>query len=89
MQHFSEVMRDIDVFVTPTRRGGVVGATNLTGHPQVAVPNGFSKQGTPYSISFVGGLYKDADALLLAHAYQQVSDFHLRHPDIDAQPMPQ
>ena len=89
MQHFSEVMRDIDVFVTPTSRGGVVGATNLTGHPQVVVPNGFSDQGTPYSISFVGGLYKDAEALLLAHAYQQVSDFHLRHPDVDAQPMPQ
>jgi len=88
MQHFSEVMRDIDVFVTPTSRGGVVGATNLTGHPQVVVPNGFSAQGTPYSISFVGGLYKDAEALLLAHAYQQVSDFHLRHPDVDAQPMP-
>ena len=89
MQHFSEVMRDIDVFVTPTSRGGVVGATNLTGHPQVVVPNGFSDQGTPYSISFLGGLYKDAEALLLAHAYQQVSDFHLRHPDVDAQPMPE
>jgi Asp-tRNA(Asn)/Glu-tRNA(Gln) amidotransferase A subunit family amidase len=89
MRHFSEVMRDIDVFVTPTSRGGVVGATNLTGHPQVVVPNGFSAENTPYSISFVGGLYKDADALLLAHAYQQVSDFHLRHPDVDAQPMPE
>jgi len=88
MQRFSEVMRDIDVFVTPTSRGGVVGATNLTGHPQVVVPNGFSEQNTPYSISFVGGLYKDADALLLAHAYQQ-SDFHLRHPDVDSQPMPE
>jgi len=88
MRLFSETMRDIDVFVTPSQRGGVVGATNLTGHPQVAVPNGFSDEGTPYSISFVGGLYRDADALLLAHAYQQVSDFHLRHPDVDAQPMP-
>ncbi len=88
MRQFSEAMRDIDVFVTPTSRGGVVGATNLTGHPQVAVPNGFSDENTPYSVSFVGGLYKDADALLLAHAYQQVTDFHLRHPDVDAQPMP-
>jgi len=52
------------------------------------VPNGFSDAGTPVSISFVGGLYKDSEALLLAHAYQQVSDFHLRHPDVDAQPMP-
>jgi len=86
MRQFSEVMRNIDVFVTPT--SSVVGATNLTGHPQVVVPNGFSDEGTPYSISFVGGLYKDAEALLLAHAYQQVSDFHLRHPDVDAQPMP-
>jgi Asp-tRNA(Asn)/Glu-tRNA(Gln) amidotransferase A subunit family amidase len=89
MRRFSEVMRDIDVFVTPTSRGGVVSATNLTGHPQVVVPNGFSAEGTPYSISFVGGLYKDAEALLLAHAYQQVSDFHLRHPDVDSQPMPE
>ncbi len=89
MRQFSEVMRDIDVFVTPTSRGGVVGATNLTGHPQVVVPNGFSAQNTPYSISFVGGLFKDAEALLLAHAYQQVSDFHLRHPDVDSQPMPE
>ena len=89
MRHFSETMRDIDVFVTPTSRGGVVGGTNLTGHPQVVVPNGFSEEETPYSISFVGGLYKDADALLVAHAYQQATDFHLRHPEVDSQPMPE
>ncbi|MFQ5742404.1 MAG: amidase [Acidobacteriota bacterium] len=88
MRHFSETMRNIDVFVTPSFRGGVIGATNLTGHPCVVVPNGFTEEGTPVSISFIGGLYKDAETLRLAHAFQQVTDFHLRHPDVDSQPMP-
>ncbi len=89
MRHFSESIRDIDVFVTPSYRGNVLGATNLTGHPCVVVPNGFNDEGMPVSVSFHGGLYRDADALLVAHAYQQHTDFHLRHPDVDAQPMPE
>jgi Asp-tRNA(Asn)/Glu-tRNA(Gln) amidotransferase A subunit family amidase len=89
MRLFSEAIRDVDVFVTPSYRGGVLGATNLTGHPCVVVPNGFNDEGMPVSISFHGGLFRDAEALLVAHAYQQHTDFHLRHPDVDAQPMPE
>jgi Asp-tRNA(Asn)/Glu-tRNA(Gln) amidotransferase A subunit family amidase len=55
----------------------------------VVVPNGFNDEGMPVSISFHGGLFRDAEALLVAHAYQQHTDFHLRHPDVDAQPMPE
>lgn len=86
MRLFSEAIRDVDVFVAPSFRAGIIGATNLTGHPCVVVPNGFEEDGTPVSISFIGGLYRDADALLLAHAYQQATDFHLQHPDVDSQP---
>lgn len=86
MRHFSQAIRDIDVFVTPSYRGGVLAATNLTGHPCVVVPNGFNDDGMPVSISFIGGLYRDAEALLVAHAYQQHTDFHLRVPDVDALP---
>jgi Asp-tRNA(Asn)/Glu-tRNA(Gln) amidotransferase A subunit family amidase len=89
MRLFSESIRNIDVFVTPSYRGGVLGATNLTGHPCVVVPNGFNDEGMPVSISFHGGLFRDAETLLVAHAYQQHTDFHLRHPDVDAQPMPE
>ncbi len=80
MQLFAEAMGDADVFVTPSFRGGVLAGTNLTGHPCVAVPNGFTEAGSPVSISFIGGLYRDAEALLLAHAYQRVTDFHTRRP---------
>lgn len=89
MQRFAEAIADVDVFVVPSFRGGVLGGTNLTGHPCVVVPNGFDADGMPVSISFVGDLYRDADTLLLAHAYQQATDFHLRRPDLDAQPIPE
>lgn len=80
---FSEAIRDVDVFVTPSFRGGVLSATNLTGHPCAVVPNGFDDEGMPGSISFIGGLYRDADCLLLAHAYQQATDWHLRRPSLE------
>ena len=90
MQRTAEVLRDIDVFITPSYGGIVLGITNLTGHPCVCVPNDFrtlkedpsSPRRQPGSISFIGGLYKDAGALMLAHAYQQETDFHRRRPSI-------
>ena len=86
MQQFSEAMRDFDVVVTPSFRKGVVGATNLTGHPCVVVPNGFEEDGTPVSISFIGNLYRDSETLLMAHAYQQATDFHRQRPAIEGLP---
>lgn len=89
MRRFAAAIEHVDVFVVPSYRGGVLAATNLTGHPCVVVPNGFDADGMPVSISFIGGLYRDADALRLAHAYQQRTDFHLRRPDLDSQPIPE
>ncbi len=86
MQQFAEAMRGFDVVVAPSFRKGVVGATNLTGHPCVVVPNGFEDDGTPVSISFIGNLYRDSEALALAHAYQQATDFHRQHPALEGLP---
>ena len=86
MRLLSEALRAVDVFVTPSFAEGVLGPTNLSGQPTVVVPNGFSDEGMPGSISFVGGLYQDSAALLLAHAYQRATDHHLRRPDLDAVP---
>ena len=71
----------IDVFVAPTRGGQTLLLTNLTGHPTVVVPNGFRDDGTPMSISFVGKLFGDAEALALAKAFQDATDFHTRKPE--------
>ena len=86
MQQFAEALHDFDVVVAPSFRKGVVGATNLTGHPCVVVPNGFEDDGTPVSISFIGNLYRDSEALTVAHAYQQATDFHRRHPILESLP---
>ena len=83
MMHQMEVaLRDIDVYLAPHGGGPNNGATNLTGHPAVTVPNGFDDDGKPTGILFVGKLYGEADMLSLAKAYQDATDFHLQHPQL-------
>ncbi len=84
MQAMAKLVSKIDVFVTPSYGGNVLLLTNLTGHPAVVVPNGFTEEGTPTSISFIGNLYGEAEALLIAKAYQDATDFHLKHPVLDS-----
>src|SRR5690606_11704436 len=84
MQKWNELYDRVDVIVTPTSGSSQLVATNLTGHPAVILPNGFREDGTPVSITFLGGLYRDDRVLATANAYQQATDFHLRHPELDA-----
>jgi Asp-tRNA(Asn)/Glu-tRNA(Gln) amidotransferase A subunit family amidase len=74
-------MRNVDVLVTPSFADDVLLMTNLTGHPAVVLPNGFTAENTPVSFSFIGGLWKDAEALRVAKAYQDATHHHLRHPE--------
>ena len=79
MERFATALEGIDVLVTPSFNALLL--TNLTGHPQVVIPSGYrAGNGTPVSFSFVGALYADADALRLAKAVQDVTDFHTRVP---------
>ena len=86
MRRMAEVMQDIDVVISPTFGGTSLRITNLTGHPCVTVPNAFhlledapeSPRRNPGSITFLGGLYKDAQVLQVAYAYQQATDFHIQ-----------
>ncbi len=81
-------MEGIDVFLTPSYGGGpnngVLLMTNLTGHPAVVVPNGFTEGGTPVSTSFIGKLWGDAEALRVAKAFQDATDFNRRTPPLFA-----
>ncbi len=71
---------DYDVIVAPPFAGNVLTLTNLTGHPALVLPNGFAKDGTPTSITFLGKLYGEAEVLRVGVAYQQATDFHTRMP---------
>ena len=74
MREFDEALGDLDLFI-----GSHLGLTNLTGHPEVGLPNGYH-EGSPTSLRLTGKLYGDAEILTLAHAYQQATDFHSRKP---------
>lgn len=80
MDELARAWQHVDVVVAPSFARNLLMATNLTGHPVAVVPHGFQDPGTPLSISFVGGLWKDAEALTVAHAYQRATDHHLRRP---------
>lgn len=82
IQDMAGLMKDIDVYVAPWDVGDNLLLTNLTGHPSVGVPNGFSQAGTPTSISFVGKLFGEANLLAVAKAYQDATSFHHQHPDM-------
>ncbi len=79
LEAWAALFSTVDVIITPTS-GAQLTATNLTGHPAVILPNGFRENGTPVSITFLGGLYEEAKLLAVASAYQRATDFHVRHP---------
>jgi Asp-tRNA(Asn)/Glu-tRNA(Gln) amidotransferase A subunit family amidase len=81
LEQTAEAFGDLDVVVAPAFGGSTLTLTNLTGHPALCLPNGFRKNGTPTSITFVGRLYGDAEILRLGHAFQAATDFHRRVPE--------
>jgi Asp-tRNA(Asn)/Glu-tRNA(Gln) amidotransferase A subunit family amidase len=82
MQQWHRLMQTVDVIVTPTNAANLTQlvATNFTGHPAVILPHGFRDDGTPVSLTFLGGLYEEAKLLRVAQAYQEATGFHRRHP---------
>jgi Asp-tRNA(Asn)/Glu-tRNA(Gln) amidotransferase A subunit family amidase len=80
MRQWAELMRTVDVIVVPTNGTSQLFATNLTGHPAVILPHGFRDDGTPVSLTFLGGLFGEDALLRVAHAYQQATDFHRKQP---------
>ena len=88
IQKWDDLMKTVDVIVTPTGAANLsqLVATNLTGHPAVILPNGFRDDGTPVSLTFLGGLFEEAKVLAVARAYQDATGFHLKHPLVPLTP---
>lgn len=81
-RRFEEQLGDLDLVVANERGGSLLLTTNLTGHPQVLVPNGVDDRGNPLSVSFVGRLYEEDVLLAVARLYQEATGHHLKHPDL-------
>ncbi|HEX7394635.1 MAG TPA: Asp-tRNA(Asn)/Glu-tRNA(Gln) amidotransferase subunit GatA [Anaerolineaceae bacterium] len=65
-----------DVFTLPA---------NLAGVPGLAFPVGFDSQGLPIGMQLMGPHFDEEVLFRLAHAYQQVTDWHQRKPTVSSQ----
>ncbi len=72
----------VRVLVHPSFASGLLPMTNLSGHPTFVAPCGFGADGLPYSVSFTGKLFGEAEVLALASAWQRATDYHQRHPKL-------
>jgi aspartyl-tRNA(Asn)/glutamyl-tRNA(Gln) amidotransferase subunit A len=55
---------------------------NLSGHPVVCVPCGFSRRGLPLSLQLVGRAFEEGVVLRLAKAYEDATTWHQRRPPL-------
>ena len=55
-------------------------AGNCAGLPAISVPSGFSDEGPPTGIQFVGRAYDEHAILAVAVAYQELTTWHRSHP---------
>jgi len=74
----------VDVYIAPAFGGDNLLYTNLTGNPCVVVPNGLNDKGSPTSITFMGKLFEEGNVITVAKAYQDATEFHLKHPPLFA-----
>jgi aspartyl-tRNA(Asn)/glutamyl-tRNA(Gln) amidotransferase subunit A len=58
------------------------GPFNLFGLPTISVPCGFTEKGLPIGLQISGAPFAEAKVLALAHAYEQATDWHTKHPDL-------
>lgn len=57
---------------------------DLAGVPAICLPCGFSSDGLPYSIQFTGRRFSEAMLCRVAHAYEEATGWHMRHPEVAA-----
>jgi Asp-tRNA(Asn)/Glu-tRNA(Gln) amidotransferase A subunit family amidase len=81
MRDMAKAMQDWDVVLMPRLGGTHLTVTNLTGHPVVMLPCGFS-DGLPSGLTFLGNLYDEATILAVARTYEQATTWHTMHPSL-------
>jgi aspartyl-tRNA(Asn)/glutamyl-tRNA(Gln) amidotransferase subunit A len=61
---------------------GHTGLANLTGHPALSVPCGFTPDGLPVGLQFTGRHFDERTILQVGHRYESSTAWHRMHPDL-------
>jgi Asp-tRNA(Asn)/Glu-tRNA(Gln) amidotransferase A subunit family amidase len=77
MKEWHDFMSQYDAFISTNGPG--LAATNLTGHPAIALKCGF-QNGVPRALMVTGRLYEEGTICRIAHAYEQATEWKDRHP---------
>jgi Asp-tRNA(Asn)/Glu-tRNA(Gln) amidotransferase A subunit family amidase len=81
IEKLNQFMKNYDVVIMPSFVDNQMAITNLTGHPVVVMPIGFTTDThLPNSITLVGNLYDEATILAVAKAFQDATGFNKQHP---------
>jgi Asp-tRNA(Asn)/Glu-tRNA(Gln) amidotransferase A subunit family amidase len=83
VEEMAKLFSTVDVIVAPSWRGPQMLYSNMAGYPCVVVPNGDKTGGKTASICFIAGLFKEADAVAVAEAYQGATKWHLQRPKLE------
>lgn len=55
---------------------------NLAGIPAIAIPAGFSKEGLPIGMQFMGNYFSESQLFQIANAYQKTTNWHTQIPSL-------
>jgi Asp-tRNA(Asn)/Glu-tRNA(Gln) amidotransferase A subunit family amidase len=80
IEEMQELMKGYDVIVTPSFAGQQLQITNLTGHPALCMPNGFTDNGSPTSITLLSNLFEEEKLIMLGRLIQEKTDWQAKRP---------
>ncbi|WP_111668790.1 amidase [Algoriphagus litoralis] len=80
IEEMHELMKEYDVIVTPSFAGQQLQITNLTGHPALCMPNGFTANGSPTSITLLANLFEEEKLIMLGRLIQENTDWQAKRP---------
>jgi aspartyl-tRNA(Asn)/glutamyl-tRNA(Gln) amidotransferase subunit A len=74
---------------TPAPNGGAANSGNpwafdVYGLPAITIPCGFTNAGLPIGLQISAAHFAETTMLALAHAYEQATEWHTRHPALPA-----
>ena len=82
IEEMHTLFQEYDVIISPSFVGNQLLITNLTGHPALCLPNGFSENGSPTSITFLANLFDEEKLIMLGRTYQENTVWQKKRPPL-------